>query len=53
MESVAEISAEAVPAIDNNLLANIINVMTVICGLGFVVFVCVATSGGDSSASFF
>ena len=50
MESVTKISAEAVPAAANNL---IINAMAVICGLGLVVFACIATNGLDMSAGFF
>jgi hypothetical protein len=49
MDSVTKISAEAVPAA-NNLMTN---VMAVICGLGLVVFACMATSGLDMSAGFF
>ena len=50
MESVTKISAEAAPATANNL---IINAMAVICGLGLVVFACIATNGLDMSAGFF
>ena len=50
MDNIAKISAEAVPAVANNL---IVNVMAVICGLALVVFACMATSGLDMSAGFF
>ena len=50
MESVTKISAEAVPAVNNNL---IVNAMAVICGLALVVFACMATDGLDMSAGFF
>jgi hypothetical protein len=50
MDSVAKISAEAVPSKAKNL---IVNVMAVICGLALVVFACMATSGLDMSAGFF
>ena len=50
MDSVTRISAEAVPATDNRLM---VNVMAVICGLGLLVFACMATSGLDMSAGFF
>ena len=41
MDSVAKISAEAVPSTDTNL---IINVMAVMCGLALVVLACMATT---------
>jgi hypothetical protein len=50
MDSVVKASAEAVSAAANNL---IINVVAVMCGLGLVVFACMATSGLDMSAGFF
>jgi hypothetical protein len=50
MNSVAKISAEAVPGAANDLITN---VMAVICGLGLVVLACVATSGLDTSVGFF
>lgn len=50
MESVTKIPAEAVPAAAYNLF---INAMAVICGLGLVVFACLATNGLDMSAGFF
>jgi len=50
MESVTKVSAEAVPSAANNL---IINAVAVICGLGLVVFACIATNGLDMSAGFF
>jgi hypothetical protein len=50
MNTITKISGEAVPAAFNNL---IINTMAVICGLGLVVFACMATSGLDMSPGFF
>lgn len=50
MDSVTKISSEAVPAAANNL---IMNVLAVICGLGLVVFACMATFDLDMSAGFF
>jgi hypothetical protein len=50
MNSVVKASTEAVSAAANNL---IINVVAVMCGLGLVVFACMATSGLDMSAGFF
>ena len=50
MDNVAKISAEAVPAVANNLM---VNVMAVICGLALVVFACMATADLDMSAGFF
>ena len=50
MNTVAKISTEAMPAAANNL---IVNAMAVICGLGLLVFACMATSGLDMSVGFF
>jgi hypothetical protein len=50
MESVTKIAAEDISAARNNLM---INVLAVICGLGIVVFACMATDGLDMSAGFF
>ena len=50
MDTVTKISSEAVPTPATNL---VVNVMAVICGLGLVVFACMATSGLDMSPGFF
>jgi hypothetical protein len=50
MDSITEISDEAVPATDTNL---IINAVAIMCGLAVVVFACMATSGLDMSPGFF
>jgi hypothetical protein len=50
MDSVTEISAEAVPSVADNLT---VDAMAVMCGLALVVFACMATSGLDMSAGFF
>jgi hypothetical protein len=50
MNNVANNSAQVIPAAANNL---IVNAVAVICGLGLVVFACLATSGLDMSVGFF
>jgi hypothetical protein len=50
MDTVAKISAEAVPAAANNLITNVVAVM---CGMALVVFTCMATNGLDMSPGFF
>ena len=50
MENIAKISAEDVSAARTKLM---INVLAVMCGLGLVVFTCMATNGLDMSAGFF
>jgi hypothetical protein len=49
MDSVAKVSAEAVPAAGNM----IVNVMAIACGLALALFASVATNGLDMSAGFF
>jgi hypothetical protein len=50
MNSVVKIPAQVIPATANNL---IVNAIAVVCGLGLVVFACMATSGLDMSVGFF
>jgi len=50
MDTVTKISTEAVPVAVNNL---VINVLAVMCGLGLIVFACMATNGLDMSPGFF
>ena len=50
MNTVAKISTEAMAVSANSLITNM---MAVICGLGLVVFACVATNGLDTSVGFF
>jgi hypothetical protein len=50
MNTAANISAQVIPAAANNL---IVNAIAVVCGLGLVVFACMATSGLDMSVGFF
>jgi hypothetical protein len=50
MNNVTKIAAEDVSVARNNLM---INVLAVMCGLGIVVFACMATSGLDMSAGLF
>jgi hypothetical protein len=51
MNTISEASTRAVPERQANVYA--LNVIAVICGLGVVVFVCLATSGLDMSVGFF
>jgi hypothetical protein len=50
MNAIPEVLTQAVPETPTNYL---MNVFAVICGLGLVVAVCVATSGLDMSVGFF
>ena len=50
MDTVTNISAEAVPVAPSNLF---ISAMAVMCGLAAVVTACMAASGLDISAGFF
>ena len=50
MHAIPEVSTRAVPETKVNFTLNLI---AIICGLGVVVFVCLATSGLDMSAGFF
>jgi hypothetical protein len=50
MHATPEVSTPAVPETQTNLVLNLI---AMICGLGIVVFVCLATSDLDRSAGFF
>jgi hypothetical protein len=51
MNAISEVSRRAVPERQANVYA--LNVIAIICGLGVVVFVCLATSGLDMSVGFF
>jgi hypothetical protein len=48
MKAISDLSTPAVSETRTNL-----NVIAIICGLGVVVFVCLATSGLDMSVGFF
>jgi hypothetical protein len=50
MNAIPEVLRQAVPETPTNYM---MNVVAVICGLGIVVAVCVATSGLDMSVGFF
>jgi hypothetical protein len=50
MHIIQEAPARAVPEAHSNFAMNLI---AMICGLGIVVFVCLATSGLDMSPGFF
>jgi hypothetical protein len=50
MNAIPEVLTRHVPETPTNY---IMNVLAVICGLGLVVAVCVATNGLDMSAGFF
>jgi hypothetical protein len=50
MHTLPEAPARAVPQARVNL---IMNVAAIVCGLGLVVLICLATSGLDMSAGFF
>ena len=50
MHTLPDVSTPAVREAETNLIVNLI---AVICGLGLVAFVCMATSGLDMSAGFF
>ncbi len=50
MNIVSEVSTPAVPEAEGNFA---MQVVAIICGLGIVVFLCMATSGLDMSVGFF
>ena len=50
MDTVTNISAQAVPAETANLF---MTTLAVLCGLALVAFVCIATNGLDMSPGFF
>ena len=50
MNEISEVSTRAVPETQINYAMNVI---AMICGLGIVVCVCLATSGLDMSVGFF
>jgi hypothetical protein len=50
MNSISEVSTRPVSEAQTNY---IVNAIAVICGLGVVVLVCLATDGLDMSAGFF
>jgi hypothetical protein len=50
MKAIPELSA---PAASETLISYAANLIAMICGLGIVVFVCLATSGLDMSVGFF
>ncbi len=50
MPTVPEVFARATPEAETNFVLNLI---AIVCGLGVVAFLCVATSGLDMSAGFF
>jgi hypothetical protein len=50
MKAILGVSAPAVPETQINYA---VNVIAIICGLGIVVSVCLATSGLDMSVGFF
>jgi hypothetical protein len=51
MKAISEVSTRAVSETPTNV--NVLNVIGIICGLGVVVLVCLATSGLDMSVGFF
>ena len=51
MNAISQVSKRAVPETQTNVYT--LNVIAIICGLGVVVFVCLATSGLDMSVGFF
>jgi hypothetical protein len=51
MKAISEVSTPAVSETQTNVYA--LNVIAIICGLGVVVFACLATSGLDMSVGFF
>ena len=51
MKAISELSTPAVSETRTKVYA--LNVIAIICGLGVVVFVCLATSGLDTSVGFF
>ena len=53
MKAISEVSTPAVSETQTNVNVYALNVIAIICGLGVVVFVCLATSGLDMSVGFF
>jgi hypothetical protein len=51
MKAISEVSTRAASETQTNVI--VLNVIGIICGLGVVVLVCLATSGLDLSAGFF
>ena len=51
MNAISEVSTRAVSETQTNVY--ILNMIAMICGLGIVVCVCLATSGLDMSVGFF
>ena len=51
MKAISEVSTPAVSETRTNVY--VVNVIAIICGLGVVVFACLATSGLDMSVGFF
>lgn len=50
MHTIPEVSTRAVPEAETSF---VVSLMAVICGLGLIVFLCMATAGLDMSAGFF
>ncbi len=50
MNAISDVSTQAVPATPIDYA---VNAIAVICGLGILVWVCMATSGLDMSVGFF
>lgn len=50
MKAISEVSTPAVSETQTNVY---LNVIAIICGLGVVVFACLATAGLDMSVGFF
>jgi hypothetical protein len=51
MKAISDVSTPAVSETQTNV--NVLNVIGMVCGLGVVVLVCLATSGLDLSVGFF
>jgi hypothetical protein len=51
MKAISDVSTPTVSETQTNV--NVLNVIGIVCGLGVVVLVCLATSGLDLSAGFF
>jgi hypothetical protein len=51
MKAISEVSTRVVSETQTSI--NVLNVIGVICGLGVVVLLCLATSGLDLSVGFF
>jgi hypothetical protein len=51
MNAISEVFTRAIP--ERQAKVHALNVIAIICGLGVVVFVCLATSGLDMSVGFF